>query len=110
MDTGESENSLGDAGQRTFDGLAFTVKPGYENHPVTTATWFGARAYADFRGWRLPTEAQWEKAGHDPFERPGQVGDTTPAGFYNGRSYAGFSAIDSPSPYGLYDMAGNVAE
>ena len=31
-------------------------------------------------------------------------------GFYNGKTYDGFETIDSASPYGLYDMAGNVQE
>jgi formylglycine-generating enzyme required for sulfatase activity len=33
---------------------------------------------------------------------------TSPVGFYNGRSYDGSVTLDSASPYGLYDMAGNV--
>lgn len=33
---------------------------------------------------------------------------TTPVGFYNGKSYDGYQTIDSASPYGLYDMSGNV--
>ena len=36
------------------------------------------------------------------------MGDTTPVGFYNGQTHLGFETEDSPSPYGLYDMAGNV--
>ena len=37
-------------------------------------------------------------------------GNTTPVGYYNGYYYGGYQTIDSPSPYGLYDMAGNATE
>ena len=40
----------------TFDGKALRVKPGYENHPMTVVTWFGAKAYCEFNGGRLPSE------------------------------------------------------
>ena len=36
------------------------------------------------------------------------MGDTTPVGFYNGKSYEGYATLNSPSPFGVYDMAGNV--
>ncbi len=35
---------------------------------------------------------------------------TTPVGMYNGQIIQGFQTIDSPSPYGAYDMAGNVTD
>jgi len=125
---------LNDEGLRlTFDGATFEAKPGYENHPATLMTWFGAQAYCEFNGWRLPSEAEWEKAArgtdaraypwgdeiarnqanyyssHDLFEKiTTGVGDTTPVGFFNGRTYQGYQTLDGASPYGLYDMAGNV--
>jgi formylglycine-generating enzyme required for sulfatase activity len=125
---------LNDPGLRLdFDDSTFTAQAGYENHPMTMVTWFGAKAFCDFFGYRLPTEIEWEKAARGPDGRPfpwgneieprnanyysshdifekiiGGMGDTTPVGFYNGDTYADYTTIDSPSPYGLYDMAGNV--
>ncbi len=117
-----------------FEDGAFSPLAGFENHPVVMVSWFGARAYCAYNGWRLPSEIEWEKAargesdnrpfpwGHtleaknanyyssqDIFEKTfGKQGSTTPVGFYNGEVYEGFTTLDSPSPYGLYDMAGNV--
>lgn len=125
---------LDDPGLRLeFDGASFTPQSGFENHPMTMITWFGAKAYCDYFSWRLPSEVEWEKAArgedrrpfpwgdtidaananfyssHDVFEKIiGGLGDTTPVGYYNGRTYDGYTTVDSPSPYGLYDMAGNV--
>jgi formylglycine-generating enzyme len=112
---------------------AFQPVAGYEMHPMVQVTWFGAKAYCEHHGGRLPTEVEWEKAArgtdgrpfpwgdtiqpananyyssHDIFERiGGGAGDTTPVGFYNGMAHAGYQTLDSASPYGLYDMAGNV--
>jgi formylglycine-generating enzyme required for sulfatase activity len=126
---------LDDAASRfTFDGTAFAAMPGYENHPMTDVSWFGAWGYCGSIGGRLPSELEWEKAargpeddrpfpwGHeivrnnanfyasrDPFEDMSAFGSrTSPVGFYNGRTYDDYATLDSASPYGLYDMAGNV--
>lgn len=127
--------TLGDPSSRIGrTGESFTVKSGYENHPVTTITWFGAKAYCEALGGRLPTEVEWEKAARgtdqrpypwgdeitaahanyyhskDPFETSEGYSDTTPVGFYNGERYGDFQTQQAASPYGLYDMAGNVAQ
>ena len=125
---------LDDPSQRIlFDGTTFTVQPGYENHPMTMVSWFGAWGYCGYYDWRLPTEIEWVKAARgedtrpfpwgeeilrenanfyasrDPFEDMSSFGSrTTPVGFYNGNDYDGYQTLDSASPYGLYDMAGNV--
>jgi formylglycine-generating enzyme len=126
------------ASRFTFDGTTFVPKAGYENHPMTDVTWFGAWGYCKDNGWRLPTEMEWEKAGRgpstgsgaerpfpwgdeilrenanfyssrDPFEDMSSVGSrTSPVGFYNGQKYGDYQTLNSASPYGLYDMAGNV--
>ena len=122
------------ASRFTFNGTIFSVKTGWQNHPMTNVSWFGAWGYCQYYGWRLPTELEWEKAARgsaddrpfpwgyeiacnnanfytsgDPFEDMSSFGSrTTPVGFYNGQTYEGYTTLNSASPYGLYDMAGNV--
>lgn len=125
---------LNQPGQRIlYDGNIFSVENGYENHPMVMVSWFGAWAYAKYYGWRLPTENEWEKAARGEDNRVYPWGDeihynqanyyssrnliqkifgkrviTTPVGYYNGKTYNGYETMDARSPYGLYDMAGNV--
>jgi len=53
------------------------------------------------------TRANYLASG-DPYEDP--YGGTTPYGFYDGEVHSGFATQDSPSPYGAYDMSGNIRE
>jgi formylglycine-generating enzyme required for sulfatase activity len=87
----------------------------YADHPVVYVDWNMAKTYCKWRGADLPTEAQWEKAAR------GTRGGTYPWGEgidCSNANYLGCSEGTTSvtthqggiSPYGVYDMAGNVWE
>jgi gamma-glutamyl hercynylcysteine S-oxide synthase len=98
------------------------VPPGKADHPVVGICWFEAMAYARWVGKRLPTAAEWQKAGGWPDQLSGggcnrypwgdlfdpartnlaqaQIGGTVPV-----------SALpNGATPNGIYQMTGNVWE
>lgn len=84
-------------------------------HPVTMVSWYDAKAYCEANDKRLPKETEWEKAAR------GATGNRWPWGnkmdparvntYYNvGSTTEVTKYTGGVSPYGVFDLAGNVSE
>lgn len=100
---------------QTLGGPVFS-NPEFANHPVVGVNWDQAQTYCSWIQGSLPTEAQWEKAARGLNGNPYPWGTNSPScslvNFSNcvGNTSAVTAQEAGKSPFGLFDMAGNVFE
>ncbi len=104
---------------RTHSG--FQSLPGFGDFPAAGVSWYGAKAYCDWLKketglpFNLPTEAQWEKAAHGKNDKerifPWGVRLNKRLARYRDKQPTRVGSYpEGISPFGVFNMAGNIAE
>lgn len=105
----------GGAARISFSGYSFAVTEGFHTHPVTYVSWYGASAFCNHYGYRLPLSSEWQCAAL--YDKSYVYGcgpsiDSKIANFRDSIHPHGTTVVGEYGEYGygLSDMAGNVWE
>lgn len=105
-------DQTGAPGPRTWSGAVFPT--GAADRPVNGVSWYESRAYCTWRGKRLPSVAQWWRAalgsGEHPYPWGKEEASSTRANFEASGTVLVESLLLGVSPFGAFEMAGNVRE
>lgn len=113
VNAGVCEPPQSSESQRRFD---YFENPEFKDYPVVYVTWGQAETYCEWANRRLPSEAEWERAARGDDLRTFPWGEDKPDGtianfnfIVRDTSRVGSYPLGA-SPFGVLDMAGNVAE